>query len=256
MAQEVFNRYELKYIMDKELFEKVYEMINEHLILDVYGDNGGHYTVVNLYFDTPEFFFNQQIIAREPFRQKLRLRIYDGAGPDDPSFIEIKKKYDGIVNKRRTVAKLHNSNKYLGLIDGEKSGLDFAVSNRQVLNEIEMFRNIYNLEPKMVLAYDRQAFHSAEESGVRVTFDQNIRCRWEDFDLSHGGYGDLFVPEDFVIMEVKVLDAVPIWLVEMFNKFNIHKQRFSKYSHAVEWKEKNGTDYVSDYVIQHYQGDR
>ena len=74
MAQEVFNRYELKYIMDKELFQKVYDYISEHLILDVYGDNGGNYTVVNLYFDTPDFFFNRQISAREKFRQKLRLR--------------------------------------------------------------------------------------------------------------------------------------------------------------------------------------
>ena len=153
------------------------------------------------------------------------------------------------------MTKLHNSNKYLGLTEDSDRSLDFDVSNQQVLKEIDMFRDLYNLEPKMVLAYDRKAFHSAEESGVRVTFDQNIRCRWEDFDLSHGGYGDLFVPEDFVIMEVKVLHSVPIWLVEMFNKFNIHKQRFSKYAHAVEWKEHQGENYVSDYVIQRYCGE-
>ena len=89
------------------------------------------------------------------YKEKLRLRSYGVPDLNDKVFLEIKKKYKGLVNKRRT--KLVLDEAYKLTLDGVEPTIQ-EYMNEQVLNEIKYFLKIYNLQPKVYLAYDRMAF--------------------------------------------------------------------------------------------------
>ena len=246
MADEIFSRYELKFPMPYEVYMKLKDRLLEHLTADAYGDEEGFYSITNVYFDTYDNFFHRQNQNREPFRQKLRLRTYGVDNLDETCFLEIKKKYKGLVNKRRTTLRLRDAYRFLGMdealleecqsngsgaIDTESP---IIVSNKQIFKEVSFFTDFFKLTPRMVLSYDRRAFFDAVDDSVRVTFDRNIRYRTTDFRLEHGSYGECFVDSDSVLMEIKVEKSVPMWLVELLNEFGLFRKKFSKYSTCIK----------------------
>src|SRR5699024_12866289 len=87
---------------------------------------------------------------------------------------------------------------------------DFETSNFQVLKEIDHYRRLFNLQPEMIVSYDRHAFHGIYDDELRVTCDLNLRCRNDDLALEHGAYGLNFIDTDLVVLEVKVNDSVPL----------------------------------------------
>jgi len=52
MAIEVFNRYEHKYMLDKQAYESVINVLQKHMELDFYNKDYTPYTIANIYFDT------------------------------------------------------------------------------------------------------------------------------------------------------------------------------------------------------------
>ena len=233
LASEIFNRYELKFPMSFASYDKLIERIEPMLISDAYGDAHGFYPVTNLYFDTEDNFFHEQNVYREEFRQKLRLRTYEKQVTlDDTCYLEIKKKYKGRSNKRRTCITLRDAYTFLG-IDGAKSEGKIQNSNDLVFQEIDYFKSFYKLKPKTIISYDRKALHGREDSDIRVTFDKNLRTRTNDLRLENGRYGDTFTPDDFVVMEVKVTNCVPKWFLDEIDKLGLVGIKFSKYSQCV-----------------------
>ncbi|MBR4202791.1 MAG: VTC domain-containing protein, partial [Candidatus Methanomethylophilaceae archaeon] len=93
----VFKRHEMKYLMDAEQTKAVYKALNEHMKLDNYG----HSTIRNIYFDTDSFRLIRRSIEKPAYKEKLRVRSYGKAGETDTVFVELKKKYDSVVYKRR-----------------------------------------------------------------------------------------------------------------------------------------------------------
>ena len=137
--------------------------------------------------------------------------------------MEIKKKFDGIVYKRRVLSDIGETMEYLQ--GGEKPEVD----DPQILQEIQWFKQNYSLEPKLFLAYDRLAFRDVEDPELRLTFDRNIRFRTENLDLTCGDYGIKLIPEDQILMEVKIPGAAPVWLSHLLSDHGIFPISFSKY---------------------------
>ena len=144
----------------------------------------------------------------------------------DKVFLEIKKKYKGLVNKRRT--KLILSEAYDLTLNGIKPQ-EAKHINKQVLSEIEYFLSMYDLQPKVYLTYDRRAYFATDDRDFRVTFDTNIRSRREDVRLEAGNHGDLLIGNDFWLMEVKSSEAVPLWFTKILSEAEIYPTSFSKY---------------------------
>lgn len=110
----------------------------------------------------------------------------------------------------------------------------YETSNHQVLREIDYFRKLYDLEPGMVVSYDRHALHGINDTELRMTFDFNLRCRNDDLQLENGPYGDLFIDENLVVLEVKVNDSVPLWLARILQELNCEQRSASKYCTSTE----------------------
>ena len=226
MAIEVFNRYEHKYIIDKETFEKVIKVLDKHMVMDAHNKDYKPYTISNIYFDTPDDYLIRTSLQSPVYKEKLRLRSYGIPTMESYVFLEIKKKFKGIVNKRRT--KLNLSEAYCFAVSG-KPPKPKEYMNAQVLREIEYFFKIYNLSPKLYLAYDRIAYFEKDNKDLRVSFDMNIRSRRYDLALEKGDYGEKLLSDDLCLMEIKTSLAKPLWLVKMLSELDIKRNKFSKY---------------------------
>lgn len=213
------------------MYNEMIRALEPHLEKDQHTDNEGYYKISSLYFDTLDSLFYRETLNRQPFRQKLRLRVYgEKVNLHDKAFLEIKQKHDGVVNKRRTIMTLEDAYKFLGYKDfnGEKDKI--VASNQQILKEADFIKTFYELNPKSIITYDRRAFESKEEQGLRVTFDKNMI----KYDWSHGlenlNHGQYFVDKDLFILEVKVNGRIPLWLARILSEFECYKSSFSKYS--------------------------
>ena len=219
--QTVFKRYELKFMLDKSQKERLLCAMEPYMKLDKYGKTN----IRNLYFDTDDFLLIRRSIEKPVYKEKLRIRSYGRAGLDTPVFVELKKKYKGVVYKRRISLPQSDALKWLS---GEKN-----LADTQISREIDYFLKYYkNLHPTVFLSYDREAYFSRDGSDFRITFDENIRCRQNELTLDSDCFGSEILKNDKILMEIKCSGGIPLWMIETLSKEKIYKTSFSKYGTA------------------------
>lgn len=226
MAIEVFNRYEHKYLIDSETFEKVVKVLDRHMVMDTHNNNYKPYTISNIYLDTPEDQMIRASLSKPQYKEKLRLRSYGVPDKNSMVYLEIKKKFKGIVNKRRTALGLNEAYEF---ISSGKPPLPKNYMNIQVLHEIEYLMQVYDLSPKVYLAYDRIAYFEKDNDDLRISFDINIRSRRYDLKLESGDFGERLLDDGSYLMEIKTSLAKPLWLTHMLSELDIKRRSFSKY---------------------------
>lgn len=218
MAQTVFNRVEKKYKLSEEKYRQFLERLLYYMEIDQFGKH----TINNIYYDTQDDLLIRRSIEKPKYKEKLRLRSYGTPGLLDSVFLEIKKKYNGIVNKRRIELPLQFAYDYLNY------GIH-PFDATQILNEMDYFLSLYELTPKLCLAYERIALFGKEDPEFRVTFDTNIRSRTEDLHLEHGSHGILLFNNHTYLMEVKITNSTPLWFTKLLSEYEIYNVSFSKY---------------------------
>ncbi|QGU96879.1 VTC domain-containing protein [Clostridium bovifaecis] len=226
MAIEVFKRHESKFLIDKTIYEEIQDKLLRYMELDEHNRNNQLYTISNLYYDTRDNHLIRTSLSKPKYKEKLRLRAYGIPRDDEKVFLEIKKKICGVGSKRRTKLKLNEAYELITTSNVPKIR-DYM--NRQVIDEIKYILKIYDLEPKVYLAYDRRAMFSKESRDLRITFDTNIRTRRYDLKLENGDYGESLLEDNQCLMEVKAGESIPLWLSKMLSEYKIFKTSFSKY---------------------------
>ncbi|MBH1940467.1 polyphosphate polymerase domain-containing protein [Mobilitalea sibirica] len=226
MAIEVFNRHEIKYMITDELFHSLRTDLEDYMEVDSHSKNGEFYSICNVYYDTPDHTIIRRSIDKPSYKEKLRLRSYGVVGDRDKVYLEIKKKHNGFVNKRRTSILHEEAVNYIASKD--KPDLKDYM-NGQVLNEIDYFIRKFPLGPTLYLSYDRYALFGKEDHGFRITFDTNIRTRREEVGLDKGNYGDLLLSPGVWIMEAKMEKAAPVWFAKLLASYKLYPSSFSKY---------------------------
>lgn len=217
MEKKVFEREEKKYLITQSQYTSLMRAVQGWMQADAYGIS----TVCSLYFDTPDYHFIRSSIEKTNYKEKLRLRSYGRVGPEDTVFLELKKKFDGVVYKRRAVMSLREAGVFLQGGHTDNTG--------PVLQEIRWLLGNYDLKPAVFIAYDRTALCGAETPGLRVTFDADLRWRGADFYLSHETYGAPLLEQGRMVMEIKALGAIPVWLSRVLSEQKIFPCSFSKY---------------------------
>ncbi len=221
--QEVFQRIEEKYILTKEQKDRLFELVSEHLKDDEYGPS----TICNIYYDNKNKDLARTSLDKPFYKEKVRLRSYNVPNKSTITFLEIKKKYDGIVYKRRIAENLGEIEEHLE--DGKMINC-----NSQIMNEIDYCFKFYELEPTMFLSYDRVAYYDKDDESFRLTFDTNITARDYDLDLSKGVYGKKYCDENTFIMEIKCAGGLPFWFVRALEEIKAYPGSFSKYGKIYE----------------------
>ena len=216
----LFERKELKYLVSQSQWENLLPSIGSHIRTDDYHK----YTICNLYMDTPDYRLIRRSLEKPVYKEKLRLRSYGPAGVNDGIFLELKKKYKGVVYKRRTRMPLGDA---LRFISGE------GTECSQIEREIRYFLNQNGeIAPVMFISYDREAWHGKEDPALRITLDDNILWREEEPDLSTRPYGNSLLSPGQRLVEIKCAGSMPLWLTEALSRNRIYKTSFSKYGQA------------------------
>ena len=220
--QTVFKRYELKYMLTPLQKEKMLEAMLPHMELDRYGRT----TIRNIYFDTDHYRLIRRSIEKPAYKEKLRIRSYSQATADSTVFVELKKKYEKVVYKRRLPLCELDA---MAWVCREKA----CPVDTQISREIDYFIDFYGkLNPTVFLSYEREAYYDKGGGDFRVTFDDNILCRQTDVNLCSTTYGTPILPEGKVLMELKCSGGIPLWMVEVLSRERIYKTSFSKYGTA------------------------
>ena len=230
----VMRRYELKYRLSKEQVIAFKEKILNHMKVDKYGLT----TISSLYFDTPSYSLITRSIEKPFYKEKIRLRSYGLAKEDSPVFLEIKRKNDSVVYKRRIVTSEDKVERFLNQNE--------VFNQKQISRELKAFKEKYGvLEPKYLIIYDRIAYYQ-DESDLRITIDQNPRYRITDLNLHTSLDGIPLLNEGEAILEIKVQHSIPLWLVEILTQEKIYQTSFSKVgtAHKVEMKKKASKEII------------
>lgn len=218
----VFKRVEKKYMLSGGQYNALLKIMENYMQVDAYG----LCTICNIYFDTPDSRLIRESMDKPVYKEKLRLRTYGVPDSESVSFVELKKKYKGVVYKRRVAlpyeAALH------WLCAGEAPQGD-----SQIIREIKWFLQFYeDLQPTVALFYDRVALFGREDPELRITFDDNIRYRTAQTDLRAGSDGDPLLRDGTHLMEVKIGGGMPIWLSDALSALSIFPTSYSKYGSA------------------------
>lgn len=220
--QDTFERKEMKYLLNKEQ----YKALQEALLPIARGDDYGLTSIYNVYFDTPDFSLIRTCLEKPMYREKLRLRTYGIPEDDSPSFIEIKKKYRGIVYKRRIKAPYEEALSYLRR-EGE------IEDHSQIRHEIDWFLQIHRgLVPAMAIAYDRIAMQGISNPSLRLTFDTNLRYSRAELDLREGNHGKTLLEPGQVLLEIKISGAMDRSLSSLLDRYQIYPATYSKYGES------------------------
>lgn len=225
VLRTVFERYELKYMLTSEQKERLCRVLMPYMEPTVYGRT----TVRNLYFDTDSYRLVRRSIERPAYKEKLRVRSYAQATCDSTVFAELKKKYDGVVYKRRLPLCEQDAMRWM-------CGEAPAPVNTQISREIDYFMGFYGaLKPTVFLSYEREAYEEKQGNGdFRVTFDERILCRQTELSLTSALYGMPLLDEGKVLMELKCFGGLPLWMTAWLSSERLYKTRFSKYGSAYE----------------------
>lgn len=216
--QFCFKRYEKKYMLTPEQCARMLEGMSNHMCADEFG----RYTICNIYYDTDDFRLIRASLGKPVYKEKLRMRSYGVPDDRDEVFVELKKKYDSVVYKRRTVLPAAAAVSYIH---------DGAAPERgdQICREVDWFMRSYRPTPKVFIAYDRTAFAGRENPELRITFDTNLRWRNRELDLRAGDYGETLLSPENILMEIKIPGTTPVWLAHLLSEIGAFHMSFSKY---------------------------
>ena len=210
MAIKSFKRYEKKYLLTGEQYEKLIPRLLEYMKMDDHCVNNS-YSIYNIYYDTDDNSVIRHSISKPYYKEKLRLRSYKiPQSPSDKVFLELKKKINKIVNKRRAIITLEEAYNFLEFGERPKC-TDFITE--QVINEIEYYLSHTKVNPTVYIGYNRIAFFGKEDKDFRLTIDSKIITRREDLFLESGCHGtDILKPNGYAVIFTIILCAVMIIL--------------------------------------------
>jgi len=241
---EIINRYESKYLIPPELVSEVKACIAPFTIPDKFcRGNPPEYSITTLQLDTPTFAFHYAKEREQEERIKLRVRTYGEIGTT-PVFTEIKGKFQGIVVKARAMLPFEAWSERLVY----STDLPDIFKSRKQENDFLKFRRLVwetNAQPTIIVRYIRESWVGTGKDYLRVTLDRKLEycphATWTNF-----GVGETWYPMDSseaqardhscIVLEVKTLQDVPVWVIDMVERLNLQRGGNCKYSTGM-WKE-------------------
>ena len=235
---DVFKRVEYKYLLSPQQFDSLTESLADKIRPDEFGGS----TISSLYYDTRQFAMINRSLEKPVYKEKLRIRAYGTPEDGDPVYVELKKKFRGVVYKRRVPLTANAAYAFMGGVSYRSAALAFPLADAalqdgcllprriQIAEEISQCCKRWEMpRPAMMVCVEREAYRCISAPDLRITFDIMPRWRTDDLFFSAEQAGHLLYPDDKVIMEIKCTDAYPFWLIEELDKHGVYPQPNSKY---------------------------
>jgi len=228
------SRFECKYLVDPILVPEIRQFIQPFMRPDKFAAlrPGYRYPICSLYLDTDDLRFYGQVVGGDKKRFKLRARCYSDH-PDTPIFLEVKRKINNMVLKRRgrldrpTAARLIKA----GHVDSSLLPDEF----RADLEYFSSHSRLTEAKPVCKVRYEREAYESNAGEPVRLTVDTQLAYAVSfDGDLTHGRGPWLPIATAGQILEIKFTDRFPSWIHDLVQMFGLKQQSVPKYILSVD----------------------
>lgn len=233
-SQMMSSRLEVKYLVDRTTRTALARDLRAFMSPDTHSAKDGAYFVRSLYFDSPDYICYHSKMGGEAARHKLRVRVYgDDPGRAQQVRLEVKSRYLSMVKK--VTADLS----WEDYADVEQAVARHTLPPERVMNGApgtkEFFRlqKLYNMEPKILIQYRRQALERMEMGRIRVNLDdQMVATRNLDLRGNLRGARRL-MQHGHAIFEIKVGTFLPSWLHTLISKYDLWNSALSKFCFAV-----------------------
>jgi len=235
-ARTFTNRYEIKYPVEGSHLPEVKAALAEFLTPDSNGIHHGGiegYYVHSIYFDSPDFQFLREKFEGNLVRVKPRIRSYRASTDGAPKgiFLELKGRYDRIVQKRRCPIDHSLAQALLTQSPVHPNGWS---SKHSVLGEFQYMSHRLRLVPCVSVLYHRTAFFGTYWPDLRVTYDRLILCSpTTSLDAPSRDFTQA-TPCSRTILELKYNDKLPRLLLNRLNSLGLQQRTFSKYAVSFE----------------------
>lgn len=221
MADYIFRRKEQKYLLDEAQTAAFKAAMAEFMEPDRFATSA----IRNIYYDTPDYRLIRRSLEKPEYKEKLRLRAYGDVTEEDKVYLEMKKKYAGIVYKRRVGLKERKATAYM-------ADPQLRLKDTQIGHEIDYFKDFYKeLAPAVYLSYDRMSWRSRDGT-LRITLDWNIQYRTQELDLKKPAWGEQLLLPGQTLVEIKAPGTMPLWLARALSENKIRQISISKYGTA------------------------
>jgi hypothetical protein len=173
-------------------------------------------------------------------RKKLRLRTYDLTAKSNLAFLEIKNKREDTIYKERACIPLEHIS-YLTkdisfILANDNHG---SANGGKTIEKFTYFLYRLNLEPQVLVVYEREALVGLDDPSLRVTFDLNVRS------FAYPKVEEIFRDQDLIaldensfILEIKHFGLLPIWIRNIIRDYDLRLQSISKYCRGLDASRK------------------
>lgn len=245
MSIKSFRRYECKFLITKSQMDQLLEKLQDLVYKDPYCEKKSSYCIANIFYDTPNKDIIRQATSKPKFKEKFRIRCYEeDVKKTSPVFVEIKRKMNQVVTKRRIALSLEELDPFLNgqMVTNKNEYLDL-----QIAKELQYFIKTHDLKPSYYLRYDRIAYYLKEQPSIRITFDFNVIVRDYFLNFTDSTSGKKLLPDDIYILEIKNNGAIPLWLCHILSEIKIYKTSFSKVGRYYQNNSKELIQYVQKF---------
>lgn len=234
------ERYELKYLIPLEMVEPISKFVEAYCHMDYYSQISPdkYYTINSLYLDTPSLYLLRFKEMAGAFNFNMRIRSY-GEAPKPPYFFEIKYKIREFVRKKRAKVSAEN---WQNILEWGQIPECLDSESGANLQDFLFMKMTYNVEPVILTQYRRKAYISEVDDYARVTFDRDLRYQeqleWcvkpNERLLCHYDHPESFESMgENVILELKCEKKIPLWMIDLIQKFELMSGSFSKFGNSM-----------------------
>lgn len=237
-------RFEFKYNMPIQYLDSMRHDVQPYLNYDAFTSRKEkkEYTVHSLYLDSHKLLTYHEKLDGVRKRKKFRIRGYDNLTSESKVFLEIKRKNVDHMDKDRAMLLNSNLEKFFKTSD---LSLILPSGNSSSIKEDNARKFLYYyhyhiLQPAVLVNYEREAYECKFGSGLRLTFDKNVRAK------KATGYDEIFSDTGFktalknqFVLEIKFHKVLPNWLPRVLRKYNIIRISSPKYAMSIETSGKH-----------------
>jgi len=230
-------RREYKYLVPHKDIDRLRKRILPFVNVDGFAEEGNQYTVRSIYFDSSSLKYYNEKVDGIKIRKKLRIRGYNKQGAESIVFLEIKRKIENHINKNRSALKYYNLNDLLTTKDLESYCLTENGFENSIEDGEKFLHNVHknSLKPIVLIVYEREAYFSKFDTGLRVTFDKNLRYfLFPSLDKLYTEEDLKYTMPKYFIFEIKFLRGFPGWLQSILRDLNISRMALSKYTMCLD----------------------
>jgi len=232
---QIFSRFEMKYLLNKNLSLNIQNEIKKFMTYDGYINKDfseKKYYVRSIYFDNDSYSnFNEKVDGLK-IRHKFRIRTYSSKLTKNSTlYLEEK----GRLNQRTYKVRSKISKNDLYLFFEQKNMFQLKKNYKdKMLVEKFIFESLKkNINPNVIVDYERSPFVNNTGLYFRLTFDSKIRsCVSNDLYLINNQWKECL--SGYEILEVKFDTTIPAWFQKIIQSYELKRLSISKYVLGME----------------------